>query len=305
MTNRPMNDGWFQLGFARDYERSITPVDCLSEPLMVINIDGKLSVYSATCPHRGANLGHGGVLESNGVRCPFHGCKIGLDAESEDGLMTKKLESLQVAGLLFVARSRSRSTGFVERIQSLDNEYMILPGFQIEIAVDPITVIENAFDQMHFKQVHSINNKPIFDLLPSRYGEFAVSGELRLPASAWQRTSVAADVVVPYHATAFSPYIVVSSLGGENPYVVITSAREFRRHRSMVSLSIGIPASRFDANDAELYRYLIDKSREGIRLDAAIWENIGNSANRLFRSEKAVIGFQSFCRSFVEQDFKK
>jgi cholesterol 7-dehydrogenase len=35
-------------------------------------VDGKASVTDAACPHMGANLGVGGVVVGNCIRCPFH-----------------------------------------------------------------------------------------------------------------------------------------------------------------------------------------------------------------------------------------
>jgi nitrite reductase/ring-hydroxylating ferredoxin subunit len=40
---------------------------------------GELRVFGAFCPHQGAHLGHGGRMEGDCVRCPFHG--LHFDAE--------------------------------------------------------------------------------------------------------------------------------------------------------------------------------------------------------------------------------
>lgn len=37
------------------------------------NASGELQVFDAFCPHQGAHLGHGGRLENDCLRCPFHG----------------------------------------------------------------------------------------------------------------------------------------------------------------------------------------------------------------------------------------
>ena len=37
------------------------------------NASGELQVFDAFCPHQGAHLGHGGRLEDDCLRCPFHG----------------------------------------------------------------------------------------------------------------------------------------------------------------------------------------------------------------------------------------
>lgn len=35
--------------------------------------NGELRIFDAFCPHQGAHLGHGGRLDENCLRCPFHG----------------------------------------------------------------------------------------------------------------------------------------------------------------------------------------------------------------------------------------
>jgi phenylpropionate dioxygenase-like ring-hydroxylating dioxygenase large terminal subunit len=35
--------------------------------------NGAVGVYDAFCPHQGAHLGFGGVIERDCLRCPFHG----------------------------------------------------------------------------------------------------------------------------------------------------------------------------------------------------------------------------------------
>lgn len=37
------------------------------------NHNGELRVFDAFCPHQGAHLGHGGRLDNDCLRCPFHG----------------------------------------------------------------------------------------------------------------------------------------------------------------------------------------------------------------------------------------
>ena len=36
-------------------------------------MSGEVHVWDAYCPHLGANLGVGGVVTENTIRCPFHG----------------------------------------------------------------------------------------------------------------------------------------------------------------------------------------------------------------------------------------
>jgi len=43
------------------------------------NATGELQIFDAFCPHQGAHLGHGGRLDDDCLRCPFHG--LYFDAE--------------------------------------------------------------------------------------------------------------------------------------------------------------------------------------------------------------------------------
>jgi phenylpropionate dioxygenase-like ring-hydroxylating dioxygenase large terminal subunit len=42
---------------------------------------GELHVFDAFCPHQGAHLGHGGRLDDDYLRCPFHGFYFGADGK--------------------------------------------------------------------------------------------------------------------------------------------------------------------------------------------------------------------------------
>jgi 3-ketosteroid 9alpha-monooxygenase subunit A len=48
------------------------------------NADGSVSVLDAVCPHMGAELGIGGVIDEGGVRCPYHHWRFGPDGKCND-----------------------------------------------------------------------------------------------------------------------------------------------------------------------------------------------------------------------------
>ncbi len=60
-------------------ERPIVPVDLLGERLLLFrNGSGDLGLIDRHCAHRGVDLWRG-RLEADGLRCPFHGWKYGVD----------------------------------------------------------------------------------------------------------------------------------------------------------------------------------------------------------------------------------
>jgi cholesterol 7-dehydrogenase len=46
--------------------------------------DGRVSAFGAYCPHLGANLAIGGVVEDNCLKCPFHGWRFNQDGSARD-----------------------------------------------------------------------------------------------------------------------------------------------------------------------------------------------------------------------------
>ena len=95
--------GWYQLAFERDLSPPISPLSFGGRPLMAVGspASGNVRVFDAVCPHRGADLGHGGRLAGDCVVCPFHAHLIGLGAPSRDGFCAREYTSLLRAGGLF------------------------------------------------------------------------------------------------------------------------------------------------------------------------------------------------------------
>ncbi|MGH3721448.1 MAG: hypothetical protein ACRDRI_21880 [Pseudonocardiaceae bacterium] len=168
-------------------------------------------------------------------------------------------------------------------------------------------VVENAFDATHFRPVHGIANEPSFTVLteePAQTGTFAVRGTFMLPASPWQRASAGARCVsVPFVARAFSPYVVVSRLGGDHPYVAITAATPRPEGGCVIRFSPAIPTATHAAMPADrregLYRYLMEHSLAGIEQDVPIWEHlIEPPAPDYDAADGAVVAFREFRESF-------
>ncbi|MFR0672861.1 Rieske 2Fe-2S domain-containing protein [Enterobacterales bacterium AW_CKDN230030176-1A_HGKHYDSX7] len=67
--------GWYAVAWVDHLEpSSITPARLCDRDIVIVRTaSGKLAVYDAHCPHLGAHLGYGGVVEGEHVRCPFHG----------------------------------------------------------------------------------------------------------------------------------------------------------------------------------------------------------------------------------------
>jgi len=258
---------------------------------------GTAEAYDGTCPHRGYLLGVGGTLRGDRIVCPFHGQVIGLGSGSGCALAVARHPTLLAGGLLFV-RTGDADAGFAQRIAALDANHYIVPGFCRRIAAPAELVIENAFDGAHFQPVHGIGNAPAMETAQAAGGPYVGTARFALPPSAWHGD---APVAAPFRASAFSPTLVVTELGGPHPYIMLTATVPIDARLCEVRLSVMVPADEDGREpDAGKLRYLLRQAEAGVDKDALIWENLADPGAivHALPFDGPVLGFRDFCAGF-------
>lgn len=308
-----MDRGWCQVAYEHELNTQLTPVAVGSAPLVLARTPEGIRAFDAACPHRGAHLGYGGRLDGEAIVCPFHGKRIGL-GECADRYRVREYPVLGYGGMVFVQAGAGADNGFGAFLDDLAASHLFLPGVSRSVAVRAELVIENAFDATHFRPVHGISNEPSFTILPEEHkaaGTFAVAGTFALPTSPWQRAAAGAHTVcVPFVARAFSPYVVISQLGSDHPYVAITAATPRPEGGCVIRFSLAIPTATHEAMPAHcrerLYQYLMEHSLTGIEQDVPIWEHlIELPAPRYDAADGVVVAFREFCELFHRQRGKE
>jgi nitrite reductase/ring-hydroxylating ferredoxin subunit len=73
--------GWYQVAYSEEIPAGeVLPLSVLGRELVLFRTEaGSLHALDAHCPHLGAHLGHGGRVEGDSLRCPFHAWRIGSD----------------------------------------------------------------------------------------------------------------------------------------------------------------------------------------------------------------------------------
>lgn len=299
-----MHSGWHQVAYERDLQLGLQTLRVAGLALMVVVREAGAApeVYEGTCPHRGALLAKGGELCGDHVRCPFHGYPVELGTTGAEGrLSVRRFESLSIGGLLFVRRGGAEfDRGFAARLRELDATHFIVPGFVRRIKASAALVIENAFDGAHFRPVHRIRNEPQLIFSSPANETFVAECEFHLPASNWQGPQANR---VTFEAVAYSPTLVLSSLGGPRPYRMLTATLPLGESECETRLSLMVPSGPSGkAPNREDLHFLLRQAEAGIQLDQAIWEGIedGGAIRRVMPADAAVQAFQAFCRGFDE-----
>jgi hypothetical protein len=209
--------------------------------------------------------------------------------------------TLTLGGLIFVRLSDTHDLGFRQMMEQMATQFHFLPGFEMKVQASVETVIENGFDNAHFKTVHAILNEPDFETEYGASGELRVTGELEIPGSPWKRgPSVAGSNLVPYAACCYSPGIMIAEIGGAMPYRIITAATPDRERGSKIHLSLAVPqAPDISSPDKHDFQFLLEQSKSGLEKDNQIWEHLARDISPQFTARDAsVIEFQKFCQEF-------
>jgi 3-ketosteroid 9alpha-monooxygenase subunit A len=158
--------GWFAVAYSHEVvPGSIHEVQAIGRELCLFRAgDGTVAVIDAFCPHMGANLCVGGVVEGNCVRCPFHRWAFAPSGACVDIPYAKKIppaariEALPIRernGVVLVwHHPRGEAPSF--EIPAFEEAPWSKPRWlDLEYEMHLQEVAENGVDIAHFPAVHA------------------------------------------------------------------------------------------------------------------------------------------------------
>ncbi len=82
----PYPTGWYLIAESSELAAGeVRPLRYFGRELVLFRARSGVPVLlDAHCPHMGAHLGYGGVVEGEGIRCPFHQWRFGTDGRLEE-----------------------------------------------------------------------------------------------------------------------------------------------------------------------------------------------------------------------------
>jgi 3-ketosteroid 9alpha-monooxygenase subunit A len=156
--------------------------------------DNRVRIYDAHCPHLGAHLGVGGIIDGNSIVCPFHAWKFDGDGVCQqipycDRIPQRaRLRAYPVReqhGLVFIYYSDDRRApefALPTFPEFGDAAWSRPADLQYEIRSHVQEMAENALDTGHFPGVHDLSSVPNVESLDVEESQLTVrmKGERRV-----------------------------------------------------------------------------------------------------------------------------
>ena len=161
----PYPNGWYALAFSDELVRGATLARTLAGVELVLfrTASGQAYALEAYCPHLGAHLGHGGRVEGEQLRCPFHGFRFDTGGQCvatrcgskpPAGAKIHTWPLREVNGILLAALAADGGTPSWEVPQLDTTGWSSLVHRRFVLTSHPQETTENSVDLSHFAAVH-------------------------------------------------------------------------------------------------------------------------------------------------------
>jgi len=161
----PYPCGWYEVGFSDELprEKLIVRPFMGQELLLLRTRSGEVAAMDAYCPHLGAHLGHGGIVEGEQLRCPFHGFRYdirgtcvatGYEVKTPPSAQIRTWPLREVNGMLlaYYDPAGTPPDWLVPPLEADGWSRLFHRGFVLH--AHPQETTENSVDLGHFSFVH-------------------------------------------------------------------------------------------------------------------------------------------------------
>ncbi|HDS1734548.1 Rieske 2Fe-2S domain-containing protein [Pseudomonas sp. BP8] len=302
--------GWYAVAWVDQLAlASIKPAKLCERDIVVVRTaSGQLSVYDAHCPHLGAHLGYGGVVEDENIRCPFHGWEYDGQGRCSripfvDGPMKLTLRQWPTVvrgGMLQAWFDEAGGPPLWTPVE-VDQEGWTIPvhwpdcAWNLRAHVQDIA--ENGIDVAHFTTVHGAE----------AIGELR---DMRFEGALARWTSISASELSGKPSIAQAD-VVLDALGLHQVQVMIDNGKlQFRSFlyvtpvaegRIDIRMTVSVKQTGDPRKDRMLVKYLVPRLTGELAKDFDIWENkIYIERPPLSRVDGPIRQFRTWARGFYE-----
>ena len=301
----PFPSGWAQVAWSKELAPGqVRPVDAFGQRLVLFRgADGVARMLGAYCPHLGADLGIGGAVVGNDLRCPFHGWRFngaGVCTEIPHARKIPPKARLgswplrEAGGTIFAWHDVEGREPWFE-LPALSEHALGAASGATTVAYTIRTrwreITENGVDRAHFHVLHGYPEPPNMDVTVD-----GVHFQMRSNVL-WRRFGLERDVRLDIDWCG--PMLSVTRGAGDLPFIVLASTMPIdadtviHRMTFMVPGSVPAPLRRVVRGIAAFAA-----GREFER-DIPIWENkVCRPRPVLCDADGPIARFRSWARQF-------
>jgi nitrite reductase/ring-hydroxylating ferredoxin subunit len=212
----PNPDGWFAVCFSTELPPGAVLARKLFDRDVVVfrTESGEVAILDAHCPHMGAHLGHGGRVEGQSIRCPFHGFRFATDGSCVWTPYTTKVppkcrlerwHACERNGVVLVwHHHRGRAPTFEIPTYDLDG-WLPLRTETFSVSTHPQETSENSVDLGHLSEVHKYRDLEIVDGLATQGPYLTIRYAMSRTGFGLSRTTASrAEFRINMHGLGFS-----------------------------------------------------------------------------------------------------
>ncbi len=166
--------GWYRVAFSHELAAAdVMPLKRFEKDLVLFRTEsGDPRLLDAFCPHLGAHLGHGGTVDGDNLKCPFHAWTFDGTGQCTgipyaDRIPPKARihawEVVEQNGMIFawINEEGGEPEWTVPEIPELASDEWTDPVHRWwRIRSHSIDMAENSVDAAHFKYLHGTSNVP-------------------------------------------------------------------------------------------------------------------------------------------------
>lgn len=274
----PIPFGWFGIGYGSDLAKGeVRSVRYFARDLVLFrNEQGEAGLLDAYCPHLGAHLGHGGVVEGDSIRCPFHAWAFRPDGfcssipyakifppRAKREPLAQSYPVVERSGVIWAwyhPEGAAPTFDVIDYPEFTDPSWAVPVKREWQFASNPQEIAENGVDVAHFAYVHRM------DAVPE--GETHYDGVQRNSAARGHRT-----IEMPSGERKQLPYSVQTIQNG--------AGQKYTRLSGLVELSLLVIVTPIEADDVELrFCFTHPKVQPGSPEEAAVAKAIESTCGQ-------------------------
>lgn len=315
--------GWFLICFSNELEAGeVKSIKFMGQDLVVFRTEsGKACLSDAFCPHMGAHLAHGGTIQGEVLRCPFHGfcfdtegtcVKTGYDTKPPRKAKLRTWPIQEMNGLILAYHHQDWQAPDWTVPKLDDERWTPLIHHTWELRANPYDTAENSVDFGHFSIVHGYRKTEILQplhtdgpQLKARYamnrdaGVFGKRSDLRaeFEIDKWGLGYSCVEVEVPEYGLRSRHFVFPTAIDKEMLKLSLAISLRHVEHPEKIN-----PLLRFVPRNV-LHKLILGASMRGYKNDVSqdfeIWRNkVGVERPPLAEGDGPIHAFRAWAKQF-------